>query len=213
MIRALFFDFDGVICDTERAARRSWDELYGRFGQSFPAGVWAAMAGRSAGHELAAGDLAERIGRPLSEQELAWRLGRKQRLADEEPVRPGIAALVAAAARRGLFLAVVSSSPGSWVGGHLGRLGLRDAFDLVVTGDEGVPGKPAPDLYLRALARSGLPADSVVALEDSPPGVAAAVAAGLRCVAVANPVSDPAGLVRADVLLDPAEQDLFEVIS
>ncbi|WP_067478657.1 HAD family hydrolase [Actinomadura hibisca] len=208
MRRALFFDFDGVICDTERAARRSWEELYGRFGLEFPATVWAAMAGHAGGHTVALADVAGRLGRPLTDAEAAWRLERKQRLADQEPVRPCVATILAAAARRGLYLAVVSSSGEPWVGGHLDRLGLRDRFDLVVTGDGLLPSKPAPDLYLRALERSGLPPETITVIEDSPPGVAAARAAGLRCVAVPNAATGPAGLGTADALLDPAAPDL-----
>lgn len=218
MISALFLDFDGVICDTERAAWRSWDELYRRFGLAFPGEVWAAMAGHPGGHEVAAADLSARIGRPLEAAELDRRLRRKQDLAGEEPVRPGISGILGAARLRGLFLAVVSSSSETWVCGHLDRLGLREAFDLVVTGDGRLPSKPAPDLYLRALDRSGLAPGSVVVLEDSAPGVAAATAAGLRCVAVPNSVTDPSVLAAADLVLDLAEVDraavdLFEVIS
>ncbi|WP_242891022.1 HAD family hydrolase [Actinomadura litoris] len=218
MIRALFFDFDGVICDTERAARHSWDELYLRFDLEFPARVWAAMAGHAGGQELAVADLSERLGRPLTAAEAAWRLDRKRRLAEEEPLRPCVAAILAADAARDLYLAVVSSSPPHWVIGHLDRLGVRGRFDLVVTDDGRTPRKPAPDLYLRALADAGLAAESVIALEDSAPGVAAACAAGLRCVAVPNSVTGPAGLTVADRILDPAvpaaaARDLFELIT
>ncbi|MFC6879638.1 MULTISPECIES: HAD family hydrolase [Actinomadura] len=218
MRRALFFDFDGVICDTERAANRSWQELYARLGLEFPATVWAAMAGHANGHDVAMADAAARIGRPLTGDEIAWRLERKQRLADEEPVRPCIAVILAAAARSDRYLAVVSSSREPWVGGHLDRLGLRDGFDLIVTGDGRIPSKPAPDLYLHALARSGLAREAITVIEDSPPGVAAARAAGLRCVAVPNAVTGAAGLGAADAVLDPgaidlAAVDLVEVIA
>lgn len=208
MRRAIFFDFDGVVCDTERAARRSWEELYGRFGMELPASVWAAMAGHTDGQKIALADIAGRLGRPLAEEEIAWRLERKRRLADEEPVRPCVAAILAAAARHGRYLAVVSSSRERWVGGHLDRLGLRDRFDLVVTGDGRMPSKPSPDLYLRALTVSGLSPEAVTAVEDSPPGVAAARAAGLRVVAVPNSVTGADGLAAADVLLDPDAPDL-----
>ena len=66
--------------------------------------------------------------------------------------------------------------------------------------------KPDPGVYLLALERLGLPADRVVAVEDSPHGVAAAQAAGLRCVAIPNPHADPARFTTADLLLSSAEQ-------
>lgn len=185
-MRALFFDFDGLICDTERAARRSWAELYALLGTALPPEVWERMAGRSNGHETAAADLGARLRRPVTPGELAWRTARKQALSNEEPLRPGVAELMATAKTRGLLLAVVSSSPAGWVHGHLYRLGIVHRFRAVITGDDEPRHKPAPDLYLRALATTGLVPADAVAFEDSPSGVTAALAAGLRCVAVPN---------------------------
>lgn len=74
-MKALFLDFDGLICDTELAARRSWEELYESLGHRFPARVWRDMTGRPDGHRLAAADLGARVGRPPTERELASRRG------------------------------------------------------------------------------------------------------------------------------------------
>lgn len=201
-MKALFFDFDGMVCDTESAARRSWEELYTRLGHSLPGEVWARMAGRSNGHEVATSDLATRIGRPITTAELAWRGARKLALANEEPLRPGIADLISAAQERGLRLAVVSSSGAAWVRPHLTRLGILHHFDPVVTGDDEPRHKPAPDLYFRALSETGLAAVDVVAFEDSPSGVAAATTAGLRCVAIPNGAGgNPADLQLATLVL------------
>jgi HAD superfamily hydrolase (TIGR01509 family) len=201
-VKALFFDFDGLVCDTESAARRSWEELYTRLGQALPAPVWARMAGRSNGHEIATLDLGTRVGRPVTEAELAWRSARKQELSNAEPLRPGIADLIGAARERGLRLAVVSSSSAAWVRPHLARLGILDHFDPVVTGDDEQRHKPAPDLYFRALSITGVAAAEVIAFEDSPSGVAAATAAGLRCVAIPNGAGgDPADLNQATVVV------------
>jgi HAD superfamily hydrolase (TIGR01509 family) len=201
-VKALFFDFDGMVCDTESAARRSWEELYTRLGHSLPGEVWARMAGRSNGHEVATSDLATRIGRPITTAELAWRGARKLALANEEPLRPGIADLISAAQERGLRLAVVSSSGAAWVRPHLTRLGILHHFDPVVTGDDEPRHKPAPDLYFRALSETGLAAVDVVAFEDSPSGVAAATTAGLRCVAIPNGAGgNPADLQLATLVL------------
>ena len=201
-MKALFFDFDGLLCDTESAARHSWEELYTRLGHSLPASVWARMAGRSNGHEVATSDLSVRIGRPVTQAELAWRANRKQELADVEPLRPGIADLLSAALERGLRLAVVSSSGAAWVRPHLTRLGILDNFDPVVTGDDEQRHKPAPDLYFRALSITGVAPAEVIAFEDSPSGVAAATAAGLRCVAIPNGAGgDPADLRQATLVV------------
>ncbi|WP_184962978.1 HAD family hydrolase [Nonomuraea endophytica] len=205
-VRGLFFDFDGLLCDTERAARQSWRDLYGRFGLAFPESVWAAMTGRPSGAEIAAGHLGRTLGRAVTEEEVAWRLARKQELSDAEPLRPGVRALAGEAARRGIMLAVVSGSPRSWVAGHLGRLGALEWFDHLVTADGGIAVKPAPDLYLLALRRCGLRAEEVLALEDSEVGVAAARAAGLRCVAVPSAAGRHADLGAASAVLDTLYQ-------
>lgn len=111
------------------------------------------------------------------------------------------AALFDAARERGLGLAVVSSSAVDWVRGRLARLDVLDRFGTVVTGDDVPVHKPAPDLYLHALTVTGLTATHVVAFEDSPTGVAAATAAGLRCVAVPNGTVDPAALGAATLVV------------
>ncbi|HEY0167654.1 MAG TPA: HAD-IA family hydrolase [Jatrophihabitans sp.] len=200
-MKALFLDFDGLICDTESAARRSWELLYARLDHELPARVWSAMAGDSSGHVTAAADLGARLGRPVTAEELSWRAACKAELADAQPLRPGVVALLDAARERGLGLAVVSSSAAHWVRGHLARLGVLDRFGAVVTGDDVPVHKPAPDLYLHALAVTGLTAAHVVAFEDSPAGVAAATAAGLLCVGVPNGAGDPAALGAATLVV------------
>jgi len=197
-LRLLLFDFDGLICDTERAACRSWDETYRRLlGHGLPGAVWAAMAGNSGGAVVAEADLAARLGRPLDDGERAARLRRKQELAESEPARPGVVALLDAARSAGLGLGVVSSSRLRWVGAHLTRLGLRHRFDHLVTGDATPRHKPAPDLYRLALRGAGVPPGEALAFEDSESGVRAATAAGVRCVAVRNAVGERADLSAA----------------
>jgi HAD superfamily hydrolase (TIGR01509 family) len=203
--RALFLDFDGLICDTERAVRRSWDEAYRELGLVFPGSVWEQIAGRPDGETVALADLSRRLGGPVTAALRARRVLRKQALSAAEPLRPGVAALIAEATRRGLTLAVVSSSPRRWVQEHLLRLGVLDRFAIIVCGDDVARHKPAPDSYQLALRRAGLTADQVIAFEDSPPGVRAALAADLRCVAVPNAASNAMDLSRATVVLDSLE--------
>lgn len=180
----VLLDFDGLICDTERAARQSWVDLYARHGLTFPVSVWHRMVGRAAGERAAIDHLAHCLGRPVTPAELSWRRDRKRELANREPLRPGVSGLVDAAARRGVPVAVVSSSSLSWVDGHLTRLGMRSRLAFLVTGEDAVRHKPAPDLYLAALSRAGLPAGAALAVEDSASGVRAARRARIRCVAV-----------------------------
>ncbi|GAA2973038.1 HAD family hydrolase [Streptomyces enissocaesilis] len=184
----LLLDFDGLICDTERAAYRSWELTYAEHGHTFSPRLWRQMAGLSTGEEVAAADLGRRLGRSLTQDDFLARRARKSALCDEEPLRPGVADLLIEARAMSLKVAVVSSSPRSWVHHHLVRLHVFDSFDLLMTGGNGIRPKPTPDLYLRALRVLDRTADDALAVEDSAVGVQAARAAGLDCVGVPNAV-------------------------
>ena len=114
---------------------------------------------------------------------------------------------LAGAGHLGLNLAIASSSPRSWVTGHLEALGLLDRFRTIRCRDDVVHAKPAPDLYLSALAGLGLRADEAIAIEDSPNGSAAAKAAGLYVIAVPNGVTQQLRFDQADLVL-PSLADL-----
>ncbi|WP_018685490.1 HAD family hydrolase [Actinokineospora enzanensis] len=210
-VRALLLDFDGLVCDTERAARASWAEVYRRHGHELSDEVWQAMAGRPSGEYIAAAHLGGLIGRELTADELRDRRHRKAELCAAEPPRPGVLRLLEWADARGMPAVIVSSSGADWVGPHLSRLGIRGRFAELVTGDLVPVHKPAPDLYLYALDRLGLAATAALAFEDSPTGVAAAKAAGLRCVAVPNSVGSATDLGAADVVLESLDSYLSEV--
>ncbi|MEV8623567.1 HAD-IA family hydrolase [Streptomyces sp. NPDC051079] len=193
----LLLDFDGVVCDTERAALLAWQDLYDRLQVPLSAETRAGMLGNSAGAKVALDDLAARLGRPVGDGEWAWQRERRAARCAAAPVRPGVERLLRTADRA----AVVSSSPAAWVEEHLRRLGLRHHFAFLVTGDDTARHKPEPDLYLLALERAGVGADDALAVEDSPTGVRAARAAGLRCVAVPWEPAGASGLAGADAVL------------
>ncbi|MFJ2742612.1 HAD family hydrolase [Streptomyces sp. NPDC087440] len=200
--QALFFDFDGLICDTESAAHRSWQELYAEHGLSFPDTLWSAMVGRADGEALAANRLAQLLDGADTTALVARRRRRKRELCDAEPLRPGVRALLESARADGVPAAVVSSSPYAWVAPHLDRLEVRHLFAFLVTGDLTERHKPHPDLYESALrGLEGPPSGAVVAFEDSATGVRAARAAGVYCVAVPNGVGSAADLAHADAVL------------
>ncbi|HZM74961.1 MAG TPA: HAD family phosphatase [Candidatus Limnocylindrales bacterium] len=190
-LKGILFDFDGLLCDTEQAAWRSWVELYRRFGLEFPDELWPAMVGHRDGESLGQADLSARLAHPPGEQLWRARRERKTALAHRQPLRPGAWELIREATRRGLRIAVVSSSSRDWVGGHLTRLGIVDEFAVIVCGQDVSLPKPAPDGYNIVLEKLGLDPAEAVALEDSLAGVTAARAAGVRCVAVPGPRSGP----------------------
>jgi HAD superfamily hydrolase (TIGR01509 family) len=102
--------------------------------------------------------------------------------------------------------AIVSSSSDAWIDRNLRHRDLLDRFDAIVTANlDPERGKPRPTLYLEALERLGVRAEEAVAFEDSPNGIAAAVAAGIFCVAVPNAITSALDVSRADLVVASLE--------
>jgi HAD superfamily hydrolase (TIGR01509 family) len=207
VIRALLFDFDGLLYDSETAAFQTWRELYSEHGVEFPLGLWQAeVMGRppgTSGFDPLAHLVTLTGARLDPEPTLQARVRRREALFPDE-LLPGAEALLARARAAGLKTAIVSSNHQRRVLEHLARAGVPPEFDAIVTADgDPVRGKPSPALYLEALHRLGVGADEAVAFEDSPNGVAAAIAAAIHTVAVPGPLTRGApGLERADEMLD-----------
>ena len=212
-LRALVFDFDGLILDTETSQFQAWQELFAAHGGTLTVADWAHVIGSLDSGWDPAVELGRQTGREYVRDELraAWK-PRQAELAAQETIRPGVLELIKEAKLRGIGLGVASSSRRWWVRGNLERLGIFESFDVVATGDEVERTKPDPAVYLLALERLQVPAASAIALEDSPNGVRAAQAAGIRCVAVPNEVSRHLDLSAADALLGSlSELDLDEL--
>jgi HAD superfamily hydrolase (TIGR01509 family) len=198
--RALIFDFDGVIVDTESAVLDAWRAECADLGVAFDESAFMAAIGvPSLRPERILAVLGTAGGDPVVA--IARIRSRLRMLALDLPVLPGVEALLAEAHAAGIRTAVASGAGREWVCGHLERIGLLAAFSPVLCRDDVTAGKPAPDLYLAALAGLGMPAGAAVAIEDSATGVAAAQAAGLRCVAVPGPVTVDHNLAAADLVL------------
>jgi len=185
-LRALVFDFDGLILDTETPEFRAWQELFAAHGGQLTTADWAHVIGSMDSGWDPAVELGRQTGLVYERDELraAWKPRQVELLAQET-----------------VSLGVASSSPRWWVRGNLERLGIFESFDAVATGDEVRRTKPDPAVYLLALERLSVPARAAIALEDSPNGVRAAQAAGMRCAAVPNDVSRHLDLSGADALL------------
>jgi len=135
-------------------------------------------------------ELERRLGRSLDWEAIERRREQYQRdLVARQPVLPGVLELIQEGRRAGVKVAIVSSSPRYWIDHWLAHHQMEGLFDLVMNVDEVPIPKPAPDLYLAALARLGLKATDVVAVEDSPNGSKAAARAGLFCVIVPSEIT------------------------
>jgi HAD superfamily hydrolase (TIGR01509 family) len=201
MIRALIFDFDGLILDTEEPIYRSWLEVYEAHGESLPFDRWVQTVGSTTVEFHPQHHLEERLGRPLTQEAIDHRIGRRTELILAQRVLPGIIQHIDAAKSLGLKLGVASSSTRDWVSGHLERLGMLGRFDCIRCRDDVTNAKPAPDLYLAVLDCLGVNASEALAIEDSPNGVIAAKRAGMRCVAIPNSITARLDLSAADLVL------------
>lgn len=182
-IEGLFFDFDGVIADTETC----WVQTI----VSYCAAHGIALDRRTLYSYLGDGDvqMLRYLGMccgAAPETLLAELRPLFQQKTEQLTLRPGIRAYIKYAQEQNLRLALVSNSTAPYISRWLNKLGLRDVFSCVVTRTPEVPGKPAPDLYLAALQKTGLAARNVLAVEDSMLGLRAACAAGVCAVAYPN---------------------------
>jgi len=184
MIQALVFDFDGLIVDTETPMVEAWVAVHAQHGVACDRAVLHDIVGH-----VGQGFDAWAAFDPVFDRttlDLAYRRQARQ-LIEQQPVLPGVKELISAARDRGLALGVASNSDHDHVEGHLARLGLLAQFEAIRCIDDVAQGKPAPDVYLAALAALDADPARTVAFEDSVPGHLAAKRAGLHCVVVPNP--------------------------
>ena len=196
------FDLDGLLVDSEPVQIAAWQEFLSDYGQTLE----PELLGRLFGLRVrdTARVLVDELRLPLTPEEVfAGREAIFFRLL-EAGVTPMPAAVetVRALGSHGLRLALATSGHRRYADLVLEGLDLRGAFAVEVTGDDVARGKPAPDIYLLAAERLGVPPAVCLALEDAPAGVASAVAAGMRCLAVPNEhTAGMPGLERADAIL------------
>ncbi|MDQ4024095.1 MAG: HAD-IA family hydrolase [Actinomycetota bacterium] len=212
--KALLFDFDGTIVDTEVPSFDAWQEVYERHGQELTLDEWVACVGTLGGFEPL-DRLEQLLGRSLDRDAIdTARSERTLALVARQALRPGLEAYLARARELGLRLAVVSSGEVAWVTSNLDRLGRSEGWACISCADgDRSRAKPLPCLYEEALESLGLAPEEAVAFEDSPNGIRAAKGAGIFCVAVPNPITRELDLSEADLVLDSFEEmSLDEVL-
>jgi HAD superfamily hydrolase (TIGR01509 family) len=202
VIKALVFDFDGLIVDTEVPIFRVWQRIYRERGQELPLERWLTIVGTASGPFDPVIDLGQKTGQKLNEPEIKEleRLYYQEATAIQQ-LLPGVLDYLVEARKLGLKTAVASSSTRKWVMDHLGRFGIVGQFDAIVCREDVKRTKPDPELYRTALQRVGVQPAEAIALEDSSNGVHAAKAAGLFCVAVPNPLTADLDFSEADLRL------------
>jgi HAD superfamily hydrolase (TIGR01509 family) len=198
-LRGVVFDFDGLILDTESPEFTSWQDIFAEHGCALSLEAWSVCIGTADVFDPCA-HLESQLGRSVDGPALrAERRRRSDALIAAQTPLPGVVDRLEEARALGVRLAVASSSPRSWVEGHLERLGLAAHFACVRCSDHVEVVKPDPTLYRLALEGLAVAPEEAIAFEDSPNGILAAKRAGLFCVAVPNAATRDLALDAADL--------------
>ncbi|WP_130811709.1 HAD family phosphatase [Olsenella sp. Marseille-P4559] len=177
MLEAAIFDLDGLMFDTEPIWVSAWEPAFRQHGLELKPGLMQRFFGMSQHRIEELVD--EEYGhdpRAVPAVREHVRIGIEEMLAHGAPKKPGLDNLLAFLAERDVPCAVASASPRAIVETHLLKGGVEKYFSAIIAGDDGLPSKPAPDVFLEAARRLHVtPARSLV-LEDSPNGIRAASA-------------------------------------
>ncbi|WP_181350806.1 HAD family phosphatase [Thalassobacillus sp. CUG 92003] len=185
MIKAIIFDFDGLILDTETIELQSFRELYEGHGVPFPEEEWLEKIGTALSYDPYAA-LCEAC--PERERSEFKRTRERQydALIQTAQLREGVVDYIKQARDMGLAVCIASSSPRSWIEWHLDMIGMSGWFDVISCADDVSEVKPNPAVYQNVLVQLNLGAEEALVFEDSPNGSLAAINAGIQCVVVPN---------------------------
>lgn len=201
---------DGVLVDGEPLHFRAINELLAEEGKSISLEAYKPYMGTKAGWREMVADLG--LSRPAGAYSDRYNELILRQYRTESAALPGAIELVNVLAGA-LPLAVCSSSRKSWVETCLDRLGIADAFRVVVTGSDVDAGKPAPDIYLEAAARLAIAPADCLAIEDAPAGIQSAKAAGMTCWAVRTEYTRDLDLPPCDRVLESLTEITFDEIA
>ena len=185
MIKAVLFDMDGTLVDTEKYYRRFWPIAMAEFGYHLTDEQVLSM--RSLGRPFAPARLKEWFGEDLDYYAIrARRTEMMEECLDQEGIqlKPGAVEILEELRRRGIPAAVATASPLERTEKYLNLTGIRPYFSKLISATQVKEGKPSPDIYLYACEQLGLDPKDCMAVEDAPNGILAAYRAGLRVVMV-----------------------------
>jgi len=201
-ISAVVLDLDGVMVDSETIALEMWREFLALYGKALSDAEYRQMVGMEP--RKTAIFVRQRTGIPIGVEEILEDHRTRVMEAvsrDAEPV-DGLAHFIREARLRGLPVGVASNSGTTYVDQVLRAIGLREAFDCVITADQVARAKPAPDIYHAAAASLKTEPERCLAIEDSPIGMKSALSAGMRCVVIPNHHLDGADFSGAYAMFD-----------
>ncbi len=212
MIKAIIFDFDGLIVDTETVWYEAYKETMGFYQADLPLERFVHCIGTD--DTLLHAFFREQLGERCNIDEIEARAKSLHKGKMKTPqAREGVREYLEESRNMGYKIALASSSTREWVTHYLHELKLLHYFDVMITQDDVQKVKPAPDLYLKAIEVLHIHSSEAVAFEDSLNGCQAAVTAGLKCVIVPNPVTESLPFEKHSLrLASMAEKRLMDVI-
>jgi beta-phosphoglucomutase family hydrolase len=210
--KAVLWDLDGVIADTEDYHFRAWRSVFRKRGVDFTQAEFQHHFGQRNDTIIKSalgGDLTpQEVDIIANEKEQSYR----RRVAGHIKPLPGAVELIRSLQKHGIKEAITSSAPPENIRLILRGLGIEDCFQAIAYGREVAEGKPSPQIFLLAAQRLGVPPEDCVVIEDSVAGAAGAKGGGMKCVAVTN-THPRDSLKEADLIVDTLEAVSFNVLA
>lgn len=213
-IKAVLFDMDGVLINTEPLHFRMWKETFRNRGLEIDYDIYKGCIGATDAFLM---DLVwENYGRDFRSDKKIHeeRAEVEKRLLKEEgfPEMPGVIEMLRRLREAGFLLAVASSSPFVRIHEAMRYIGAKQYFSVLNTAENVAHSKPAPDIYLDTAGKLGVKPEECIVLEDSENGSIAATSAGMICVGLDNPDSGDQNLERAKVIIKSLQEFTPELI-
>jgi HAD superfamily hydrolase (TIGR01509 family) len=201
------FDFDGLIIDTEIARFTAWQEVFKKYGYPLTYRDWWKTIGTGPSAYDPGQHLAKLTHGKVDKFQLRESMNnRASELLEKSDLLPGVRSFIEHAFLSGKPMTLASSSNRDWVIPYLERFDILKYFLGVYTAQDVSKVKPDPELYLLAVKKLGLPVSKVLAFEDSPNGIRAAKAAGLRCIAIPNQITREMDISLSDLVIESFEK-------
>ncbi len=214
-IKAVIFDFDGLILDTETPEVKAWNEFFEKYNLEFPSEEYINAVGMTYEDDTPLRIMKEKLGESFDETKVFEEFKQyKLSQIEKEQLCAGVMDYLQDAKKLGLSIGLASSSKLEWVGYFLDKFKIRHFFDTINTLDDVKHPKPDPELFSRAVAHLKVQPNEAIALEDSPNGITSAKQAGLYTVVVPNSVTKNLDIDHADICLESlSELSLADLIS
>jgi len=190
MIKAIIFDFDGTIIDTETAWFDAFRFAYKEHGVELALEQYSQCIGTNLSAFNPYEYLVTELKLPIDLAAFKERIhAQHTAFMEKEKVRDGVLDWLELAKASGLKIGLATSSHRAWIDKYAEQLGIGHYFECIRTADDVTNVKPDPELYLKALEGLGVKPEEAIAIEDSPNGARAAAAAGMKCIIVPNTIT------------------------